>query len=72
MTSDKLFLFLGILPLIFSIIIHEIRILKIEKHVNDHCMKIDMLLYEYLKRNKKKIKSIKIGGKDVKIDEIFK
>lgn len=56
---------------LFSVIVYiiwlEIRISKVERHLQDHCDKINILLIEFLKRNKKKIKV-----KGINLDEIFK
>lgn len=48
----------------------EYRIYKLENKVQDQKVIIDLLIYDFLKRNKKNIKSIKID-KDA-IDELFK
>lgn len=48
----------------------EYRICKLENKVRDQKVIIDLLIYDFLKRNKKNIKSIKID-KDA-IDELFK
>ena len=48
----------------------EYRICKLENKVQDQKVIIDLLIYDFLKRNKKNIKSIKID-KDA-IDELFK
>lgn len=56
---------------LFSVLVYiiwlEIRISKVERHLQDHCDKINVLLIEFLKRNKKKIK---VEG--INLDEIFK
>lgn len=48
----------------------EYRIYKLENKVQDQKVIIDLLIYDFLKRNKKNIKSVKID-KDA-IDELFK
>lgn len=48
----------------------EYRIYKLENKVQDQKVIIDLLIYDFLKRNKKNIKSVKID-KDT-IDELFK
>lgn len=45
----------------------EVRISKVERHLQDHCDKISILLIDFLKRNNKKIK---VEG--INLDEIFK
>ena len=58
--------------LLFSgiLIYLEYRIYKLENKVQDQKVIIDLLIYDFLKRNKKNIKSVKID-KDA-IDELFK
>lgn len=58
--------------LIFSgiLIYLDYRVTKLENHYKDHCLKIDLLIMDYLKRNKKKITGVKID-KDA-IDGLFK
>ena len=48
----------------------EYRIYKLENKVQNQKVIIDLLIYDFLKRNKKNIKSVKID-KDA-IDELFK
>lgn len=48
----------------------EYRICKLQNKVQDQKVIIDLLIYDFLKRNKKNIKSVKID-KDA-IDELFK
>lgn len=48
----------------------EYRIYKLENKVQDQKVIIDLLIYDFLKRNKKNIKNVKID-KDA-IDELFK
>ena len=64
--SDTVFIII-----LFSVLLYiiwlEVRISKLERHLQDHCDKINVLLIEFLKRNKKKIK---VEG--INLDEIFK
>ena len=48
----------------------DYRICKLERKVNEQKVMNDLLIYDFLKRNKKNIKGIKID-KDA-IDELFK
>lgn len=48
----------------------DYRICKLERKVQDQKVISDLLIYDFLKRNKKNIKGIKID-KDA-IDELFK
>lgn len=48
----------------------DYKIRKLENEINNQKILISMLIYDYLKRNKKNIKATKIN-KDV-IDELFK
>lgn len=49
----------------------EYRITKLERMVNQVDTITHLLIYDYLKRNKKKVKGIKVEG-NVNIDELFK
>ena len=49
----------------------EYRIIKLERVVNQVDTITHLLMYDYLKRNKKKVKGIKVEG-NVNIDELFK
>ena len=49
----------------------EYRITKLERIVNQVDIITHILIYDYLKRNKKKVKGIKVEG-NVNIDELFK
>ena len=64
--GDTIFIAFLISVLIYIIWL-EIRISRVEKHLQDHCDKINILMIEFLKRNKKKIK---VEG--INLDEIFK
>ena len=48
----------------------DYRICKLERKINEQKVMNDLLIYDFLKRNKKNIKGIKID-KDA-LDELFK
>lgn len=48
----------------------DYRICKLERKVNEQKVMNDLLIYDFLKRNKKNIKGIKIDKEMV--DELFK
>lgn len=58
--------------LVFSgiILYLDYRICKLERQVNKQKVMNDLLIYDFLKRNKKNIKGIKIDKEMV--DELFK
>lgn len=65
--------FAFIIPCLTTFIIvfyFDYKIRKLENEINNQKILISMLIYDYLKRNKKNIKTTKIN-KDV-IDELFK
>lgn len=50
---------IGIIGITIIIIYLEYRITCVVKHVKDHCAKVDLLMLDFLKRNKIKVKGIK-------------
>ena len=62
---------LSILILAGILVWMEYRITKLERMVNQVDTITNLLIYDYLKRNKKKVKGIKVEG-NVNIDELFK
>lgn len=64
--GDTVFI-MFLLSVLAYIIWLEVRISRVERHLQDHCDKINVLMIEFLKRNKKKIK---VEG--INLDEIFK
>lgn len=62
---------LSILTFAGILIWMEYRITKLERVVNQVNISVHLLIYDYLKRNKKKVKGIKVEG-NINIDELFK
>lgn len=64
--GDAVFI-MFLLSVLAYIIWLEVRMCRVERHLQDHCDKINVLMIEFLKRNKRKIK---VEG--INLDEIFK
>lgn len=59
---------MAVLILMGIIFYLDYRIIKLEQYIADFNIKIDLLIYDYIKRNKKKVE--KISRKE--FDELFK
>lgn len=59
---------IAVLILAGIILYLDYRIIKLEAQVKDQCIKVDLLVYDFIKRNKKKVEKIDRKA----IDELFK
>ena len=62
---------ISVLIFVGIIVYLDYRIAKLERNFKQFDVVSHLLIYDYLKRNKKKVKGIKIEG-NVNIDELFK